>query len=88
VKKAAPIILEPIMKVELTTPDEYQGISSATSPAARDHHRHRCEGGLTILNAHVPLAEMSDTPRHPVALEGARVLFDGAVQLRTGAGPG
>ena len=32
-KKAGPILLEPIMKVECTTPDEYQGDLSATSRA-------------------------------------------------------
>ena len=59
VKKAAPIILEPIMKVELTTPDEYQG------DLLGDINRRRgtiigidAKAGLTILNAHVPLAEM------------------------------
>jgi elongation factor G len=59
VKKAGPIILEPIMKVEVTTPDEYQG------DLLGDINRRRgtiigidAKGGQTILNAHVPLAEM------------------------------
>ena len=58
-KKAAPILLEPIMKVEVTTPDEYQG------DLLGDINRRRgtiigidTKGGQTILNAHVPLAEM------------------------------
>jgi elongation factor G len=58
-KKAAPIILEPIMKVELTTPDEYQG------DLLGDINRRRgvitgidAKAGQTVLNAHVPLAEM------------------------------
>jgi elongation factor G len=58
-KKAHPILLEPIMKVELTTPDEYQG------DLLGDIHRRRgkiisidAKAGQTILNAHVPLAEM------------------------------
>src|SRR5689334_6394478 len=59
VKKAGPIILEPIMKVEVTTPDEYQG------DLLGDINRRRgtiigidAKAGQTILNAHVPLAEM------------------------------
>ncbi len=59
VKKAGPIILEPIMKVEVTTPDEYQG------DLLGDINRRRgtiigidAKSGQTILNAHVPLAEM------------------------------
>jgi elongation factor G len=58
-KKASPVILEPIMKVEVTTPDEYQG------DLLGDINRRRgvitgidAKAGQTILNAHVPLAEM------------------------------
>jgi elongation factor G len=58
-KKANPIILEPIMKVEVTTPDEYQG------DLLGDVNRRRgqiigieAKHGQTIVNANVPLAEM------------------------------
>jgi elongation factor G len=58
-KKANPILLEPIMKVEVTTPDEYQG------DLMGDISRRRgkiigidAKAGQTILNAHVPLADM------------------------------
>ena len=58
-KKAGPILLEPIMKVEVTTPDEYQG------DLLGDINRRRgtitgieAKAGQTILNAEVPLAEM------------------------------
>jgi elongation factor G len=58
-KKAGPILLEPIMKVECTTPDEYQG------DLLGDINRRRgtiisieAKNGQTILNANVPLAEM------------------------------
>ncbi|MBA4146933.1 MAG: elongation factor G [Verrucomicrobia bacterium] len=58
-KKAGPVLLEPIMKVEVTTPDEYQG------DLLGDVNRRRgvingidAKAGQTILNAQVPLAEM------------------------------
>ena len=58
-KKAHPILLEPIMKVEVTTPDEYQG------DLLGDLNRRRgkivsieAKDSSTILNAEVPLAEM------------------------------
>jgi elongation factor G len=58
-KKAGPILLEPIMKVECTTPDEYQG------DLLGDINRRRgvinsieAKNGQTVLNAQVPLAEM------------------------------
>jgi elongation factor G len=58
-KKAAPILLEPIMKVECTTPEEYQG------DLLGDLNRRRgkivsieAKNNATSLNAHVPLAEM------------------------------
>jgi elongation factor G len=58
-KKAKAILLEPIMKVENTTPDEYQG------DIMGDLNRRRgrivsieTKPGLSIINAEVPLAEM------------------------------
>ena len=59
VKKAKPILLEPIMKVEVTTPDEYQG------DLMGDLNRRRgkiqgmeSKNGQTIITSEVPLAEM------------------------------
>jgi len=59
VKKANPILLEPIMKVEVTTPDEYQG------DLLGDLSRRRgkivaieAKDSSTVLSAEVPLAEM------------------------------
>ncbi|MBI3874912.1 MAG: elongation factor G [Verrucomicrobia bacterium] len=58
-KKAAPILLEPIMKVEVTTPDEYQGDLLGDINRRRGIiHGVDAKGGQAILNAHVPLAEM------------------------------
>jgi elongation factor G len=58
-KKAHPILLEPIMKVEVTTPDEYQG------DLLGDVNRRRgkivnieAKDTSTVLSAEVPLAEM------------------------------
>jgi elongation factor G len=58
-KKAGMILLEPIMKVEVTTPDEYQG------DLLGDINRRRgtivgieAKSGQTIVNSHVPLSEM------------------------------
>ncbi len=58
-KKANPLLLEPIMKVEVTTPDEYQG------DILGDLNRRRgkiigidAKAGQTIVNSEVPLAEM------------------------------
>jgi elongation factor G len=58
-KKANPILLEPIMKVENSTPEEYQG------DIMGDLNRRRgrimsieAKGGLSVINAEVPLAEM------------------------------
>lgn len=58
-KKAKPILLEPIMKVENLTPDEYQG------DILGDLNRRRgrimsieTKSNLSVINAEVPLAEM------------------------------
>jgi elongation factor G len=58
-KKAHPILLEPIMKVEVTTPDEYQGDLLGDISRRRGHIVNiEAKSGQTILNAQVPLAEM------------------------------
>lgn len=60
VKRADPVILEPIMKVEVSTPDEFMGdvigdLSSKRGQILGTDKR----GNLTIVNAQVPLAELS-----------------------------
>ncbi len=58
-EKAGPILLEPIMKVEVATPDEYQGDLMGDINRRRGViHGVDAKNGQTILNAHVPLAEM------------------------------
>ena len=58
-KKANPILLEPIMKVEVATPDEYQGDLLGDISRRRGHIVNiEAKLGQTILKAQVPLAEM------------------------------
>jgi elongation factor G len=58
-KKASPILLEPIMKVEVTTPDEYQGDLLGDLNRRRGKISHiEAKDASTILTAEVPLAEM------------------------------
>ncbi|MDO5301945.1 MAG: elongation factor G [Tissierellia bacterium] len=57
--KASPVLLEPIMKVEITTPEEYMGDVIGDINARRG----RMEGmelvaGAQIVTSYVPLAEM------------------------------
>ena len=59
VSKAAPVLLEPIEKVEITTPDEYLGDVMGDISSRRG----RIQGmnpknGVHILDAYIPLAEM------------------------------
>ena len=58
-KKAGTILLEPIMKVECTTPDEYQGDLIGDITRRRGHIINiEAKLGQTMVNANVPLAEM------------------------------
>ncbi len=57
--KASPVILEPIMKVEVRTPDEYMGDIQGNISSKRGQIEGSEEmGGKTIVNAKVPLSEM------------------------------
>ena len=60
VKHADPTILEPIMKVEVTTPDEYMGDAIGDLSARRaEIQGTEKRGTVTIILAMVPLAELS-----------------------------
>ena len=60
IKAASPVLLEPFMKVEVTTPDEYQGsvIGDLSSRRGIIQGSETDPGGEVIINAEVPLAEM------------------------------
>jgi len=57
--RANPVILEPIMKVEVRTPEEYMGDIQGNISSKRGQIEGTTEvGGKTIVNAKVPLSEM------------------------------
>ncbi len=58
-QKAGPVILEPIMKVEVRTPEEYMGDIQGNISSKRGQIEATEEmGGKTIVNAKVPLSEL------------------------------
>ena len=60
IKNANPVLLEPIMKVEVETPQDYQGfvIGDLSSRRGVILGSETNEVGDAIINAHVPLSEM------------------------------
>ncbi len=60
VKQAQPVILEPIMKVEVTTPEEFMGTVIGDLSAKRGQILGtESRGSVRIINALVPLAELA-----------------------------
>ena len=58
-KRANAVILEPIMKVEVRTPDEYMGDIQGNISSKRGQLEGTTEvGGKTVVNATIPLSEM------------------------------
>lgn len=57
--KSAPCLLEPIMKVEVVTPDEYMGDIIGDLNSRRGQMQSmEPRGNAQVINAHVPLADM------------------------------
>jgi len=58
-RKADPVILEPIMKVEVVTPEQFMGDVVGDINSKRGHVEEMSERGqMKVINAKVPLAEM------------------------------
>jgi elongation factor G len=58
-KRASPALLEPIMKVEVVTPDDYTGAVTGDLSSRRGHMEGQISrGGTQIITALVPLANM------------------------------
>ena len=85
-KKAHPVLLEPIMKVEVVTPDDYTGAVTGDLSARRGHLEGQISrGGSQIITAMVPLVEhvrLLDRPA--VADPGPRHLLDALRAVRGG----
>ncbi|NCF70532.1 MAG: elongation factor G [Chlamydiales bacterium] len=59
-KKCSPILLEPIMKVNVTTPEEYMGdvMGDLNRRRGKILGQEAKKGGVQLINAEVPLSEM------------------------------
>ncbi len=58
-RKADPVILEPIMRVEVVTPEEYTGVVSGDMSSRRGHLQGQTSrGGTNLIDALVPLSNM------------------------------
>jgi elongation factor G len=59
-KRASPTLLEPMMSVEVETPDEYTGniVGDLSGRRGIIHGMEELAGGIKAIKAEVPLAEM------------------------------
>ena len=60
VQQAAPVLLQPVMKLEVVAPEEFAGeiIGDLSARGAQIEGMRPLSGGLQAIQAHVPLAEM------------------------------
>jgi elongation factor G len=58
-KKAHPVLLEPVMRVEVVVPEEYMGDVIGDITSRRGHiQQMEVRGGSQVINSRVPLSEM------------------------------
>jgi translation elongation factor EF-G len=88
-QKAKPVLLEPVMRVEVVVPEEFMGDIIGDLNSRRGHIQSMdARGGTQIINARVPLVR-DVRLRHGNALAdpGPRHLLDALRSLRAGAKP-
>nr|MBA2475405.1 elongation factor G [Actinomycetota bacterium] len=72
-EKASPVLLEPIMEVEATVPDEAVGAVNGDLNARRGRlHGMEPQAGMTTIKAEVPMAEMLTYAQSLTSLTGGR----------------
>ncbi len=64
INKAKPVVLEPIVKANITTPDEFMGTINGdlASKRGRIHGSDICPPNLVCVQAEIPLSELSNYP--------------------------
>ena len=76
VKKASPILLEPIMSLEVTTPDEYLGSVNGDITSRRGMMKGMSlKNNFQIISAEVPLAQMFGYATELRSLTQGRAVF-------------
>ncbi len=60
IKKARPVLLEPVMKIEITTPEDFMGdvIGDLNSRRGRVENMEDRDNGVKVISGFVPLANM------------------------------
>ena len=72
-EKASPVLLEPIMEVEATVPEEAVGAINGDLNSRRGRlHGMEPAGGMTMIKAEVPMAEMLTYSQSLTSLTGGR----------------
>ncbi|MCH8537181.1 MAG: elongation factor G [Alkalimonas sp.] len=75
--QASPVILEPIMKVEVVTPEEFMGdlVGDLNRRRGIINGMEDAPGGMKIIDAHVPLSEMFGYATHMRSLSQGRASY-------------
>ena len=76
-EKAQPVILEPVMEVEITVPDEMMGdiMGNMTTKRGKILGMDAIEGGYQLIRAQAPLSEMWDYAIELKAMTGGQGTF-------------